>query len=310
MARLYRAMGRSEEAKRLTESSLELTRSLLEETSIILSERQQLAMNQMLRYRLDSYLSLALDGDTFRSEAAREVLQWKGATLVRQRGMRLAAEEPGIAVHFAELQQISRQLASLSRATPTGDLVTWKQRITKLTTDKERLESQLSRDSAAFRSATQQITPKQIQAAIPDDAVLIDFLQFGRSRLTQEKGKTTSTTSLLAVVLKGSGEPQLIELEAIAPLSEAIDTWRQTFGMSPQGKQAGLAIRKQIWKPLLEYIGDPDKVLVSTDGVLGRLPLGALPGSEPGKFLLEDHHLAMIPVPQLLPAVVLSLIHI
>jgi len=42
-------------------------------------------------------------------------------------------------------------------------------------------------------------------------------------------------------------------------------------------------------------------VLVSTDGALGRLPLGALPGREPGTYLLEDHRLAMIPVPRLLP---------
>ncbi len=47
--------------------------------------------------------------------------------------------------------------------------------------------------------------------------------------------------------------------------------------MSPQGKQAGLTIRQQIWEPLLQHVADAKTVLVSADGVLGRLPLAALP---------------------------------
>ncbi|MCA9180544.1 MAG: CHAT domain-containing protein, partial [Planctomycetales bacterium] len=37
---------------------------------------------------------------------------------------------------------------------------------------------------------------------------------------------------------------------------------------------------------------------------MGRLPLAALPGKVPGSYLIEDHRLASIPVPQLLPALV------
>ena len=96
----------------------------------------------------------------------------------------------------------------------------------------------------------------------------------------------------------------MIDLGSTDMLSDAIDQWRKTFGMSPQGNQAGLAIRKQIWEPLLNSIGDARTVLVSTDGVLGRLPLGALPGKTPGTYLLEDHRIAMIPVPQLIPTLV------
>ncbi len=77
--------------------------------------------------------------------------------------------------------------------------------------------------------------------------------------------------------------------------------------MSPEGQRAGLTIRRQIWEPLLEQIADATTILVSTDGVLGRLPLGALPGKAAGKYLIEDHRLAMIPVPQLLPALVSNL---
>ena len=45
-------------------------------------------------------------------------------------------------------------------------------------------------------------------------------------------------------------------------------------------------------------------MLISPDGVLGRLPFGALPGKEPGKYLIEEYALAVVPVPQIIPELV------
>ena len=306
LAGLYSSIGDYARSEPLALDALLITINHLRSTSLILSERQQLAMNQMLRSRLDRYLSLSIEeGDSFRSKAARQVLTWKGATLARQRGMRLAAADPEIGEQFKQLQTLSRQLASLSRVGPTQKANDWKQQVQELTTKKERLEAQLSQKSASFRDALKTITPELIQASIPTDGVLVDFLQYTHSKPSEvQKGQTEFTPSILAVVARRQGEPLLIELGSKANLAEAIDQWRETFGMSPVGKQAGAAIRKQIWEPLLKHIGDANTVLVSTDGVLGRLPIAALPGREPGTYLIEDHRIALIPVPQLLPALV------
>lgn len=59
-------------------------------------------------------------------------------------------------------------------------------------------------------------------------------------------------------------------------------------------------IREAVWTPLVEHLSGADIVLVSPDGALGTLPLGALPGRESGTYLLEDHTLAVVPVPRLL----------
>ncbi len=202
---LYVSMGDAAKADPLLLQALDISRYALERTALVQSERQQLAMGQMLRHRLDNYASFTLEAGQFQASAAKEVLRWKGATLVRQRAMRLAAEDPAIADRFRELQQVSRQLASLSRVTPAADLDKWKQHIADKTTEKERLEVQLSRDSSAFRSAMGETTPQQIQAAIPRDAVLIDYLQFSRSRPAKQKGQRESTASLLAVIVKQDG---------------------------------------------------------------------------------------------------------
>ena len=306
LALLYDAMGDYARAEPLAADSLKITLNSLKTTSVILSERQQLAMNQMLRYQLDGYLSLAIEeGNSFRAKAARQVLTWKGGTLVRQRAMRLAASDPAIAQQFKQLQSVSSQLASFSRASVDKKPDDWRKQIRELTDTKEKLESELSQSSATYRDALKEITPELIQASIPANAVLVDFLQYTRSKTSKEKkGEIEFTDSILAVVARRNGAPQLIDLGSRNGLSETIDRWRETFGMSAQGKQAGLAIRKQIWDPLLESIGDAKTVLVSTDGVLGRMPIAALPGKEPGTYLIEDHRIAMLPVPQLLPTLV------
>jgi CHAT domain-containing protein/Flp pilus assembly protein TadD len=306
LAGLYESAGEYARAEPLAANALEITLKHLQRTSLVLSERQQLAMNQSLRFRLDHYVSLAIEeGDTYRSKAARQILTWKGATLVRQREMRKAAGDPGIADQFKQLLSLASRLATISRADLDAKPKNWRQQVQELTSAKEKLESELSRKSAKFREALNVVTPELIQTSIPKDAVLVDFLEYTHSKSSaMKKGKSEFTPSLLAVVARRNGEPTLMALGPKASLSQAIDKWRKTFGMSPQSKQAGAAIRKQIWEPLLKHIGEAKTVLVSTDGVLGQLPIGALPGKQAGTFLIEDHRLALIPVPQLLPAMV------
>ena len=62
-----------------------------------------------------------------------------------------------------------------------------------------------------------------------------------------------------------------------------------------------------MWLPIEEHLRGASTVLISPDGVLGRLPLAALPGSKAGSYLIEEYRIAYIPVPQLLPALVRQL---
>ncbi|MCC7334772.1 MAG: CHAT domain-containing protein, partial [Pirellulaceae bacterium] len=295
LAGLYAASDRADMAIPLHEDSLAIQRKRIHEAATILSERQQLAMNQSLRFHLDNYIDTCTRSSLAPKNAVSNVMLWKGSTLYRQRQMRKAADSPAIADQFAKLQLAVRQLSQLAQAPPGPDKYdNWKQRLAELTAEKETLESGLSRKSAAFRDAMQEITFEQIQQAIPADTVLVDYLEYnGR------KGR-----SLLASIVRPNAAPVMIDLGSANEASQAIDSWRESFGMSPQGKAAGLQLRKQIWEPLLLHIDDAQTVLVATDGVLGRLPLAALPGKAPGTYLLEDHRLALIPVPQLLPALV------
>ena len=405
LAWLYRAMGNYAKAEPLYRKALLVSRSFLEHTALAQSERQQLAMGQMLRHRLDAYISLAVRKGDMSQRAFEQVLLWKGATLVRQKRYRKIADEPTVSPLFTKLQQVTTRLASLARAFPKkkDEVASWKDQITALTAEKEKLESELSRQSAAFRKTKRQVTPADVSAALPKNAVLVDFLEFWRSRqinlirrgglgvaLTKTaggfsigriisggaaakdgrlkqgdriltisdaknrqistKGKSlkqvlgmmigtpytkvrvrvgrkgvtsplefeiaravlpyqrrfrwNSVKSLMVSVLHPNGQVTLIDLGPTKPIAKAIETWRKTFGLSRQGLAAGQELRKALWEPLLTAIGGAKTVLISPDGVVGRLPFGALPGKKPGTYLLEELRLALIPVPQLLPALI------
>jgi len=408
---LYYHMGDYARAEPLLRQAVEVTRRVLDRAALVQSERQQLAMGQMLRYRLDSYLSLLVEMGGHHEQAFQQVLCWKGATLVRQRSYRQLADDPALGPLFRKLQRKAMQLASLARAYPqkAEQVESWKERLAALTAEKEQLEAELSRRSAAFARREEKITVAEVAASLPQGAVLVDYLEYDRHRpaelpapseesrggigavvrsdeqgaiVVEEvlaqgaaardrrlkagdvivavgdgQGKWTSTAGLkfeevvsllrgpvgtkvslrirragrsqleeitltrtalrrqrrigwqterclLAFVLRADGALRMVDLGESRTIGEAIDRWRITFGLSPQGMAAGRLLRQRLWEPLLPLIGEAEFVLVSPDGALGRLPLGALPGKEPGKYLLEEYRLALLPVPQLLPALV------
>ena len=309
LAGLYRSMGDDAKAEPLMRQALQVTRESVEATALVLSERQQLAMAEGLRYQLDRYLSLAMISGKYRQQAYRELLAWKGATLVRQRQMREVAENVDVAPLFKKLQQTATRLATLSRMTPDPKQnATWRRQITDLTAEKKRLEIELSRESAEFRAAKKRVTLEDMLAALRKDAALVDYFEYWRKMSKQEdEGDAEYVRSLLAFVVRRDTPIVLLDLGPVAPVSASIDTWRRTFGTSRAGFTAANFLRNTLWTPVEKQLEGTKLILVSADGALGRLPLGALPGKKPGTFLLEDYRLAMLPVPQLLPALVAEL---
>jgi CHAT domain-containing protein len=51
---------------------------------------------------------------------------------------------------------------------------------------------------------------------------------------------------------------------------------------------AAAELGRRVWEPLRPHLGDARTVLIAPDGGLSFFPFGALPGSKPGSYLLED----------------------
>ena len=295
LALLYHEMGDYTRAEALFVEAIDLTLNHLEKTAASQSEQQQILMSQSLRYRLDNYLGSCIEGKLNPHDAIARLVAWKGSILRRSRSLRLAAADPAIADQFRQLQSVASQISAATRTTPkTEQLAAWKQRFGDLNEQQRKLEAELMRSSTVFRAAVEQVSFDSIRQSIPEDGVLVDYLEY--------RGK--NGPALAASLIRRNGDLVLLDLGSAENAGKAIDTWRTSFGMSTDAKAAGAALRLQLWEPLLVHIQGAKLVLVSTDGVLGRLPIVALPGASPDSYLIEDHRIALIPVPSMLPSIV------
>ena len=309
LALLHDAKGEPEKALPLARLAVQISGAHLSLTSIVQSERQQLVQLKGLRGLLDHYLSLAVRCGAKGKEAYGPMLAWKGSLFVRQRLIReqrlfQGAGQEEAAKLRADLEDVVHQLASLARV-EMGAL----KKIEDLSARKEQLERELASKTAAVRERRQaeQLTPAGLQAALPRDTALVDFLEFLHHQVPAAgKGKRSRRPHMLAVVVR-NGQP--ITLHDLGPsewIHKAVGDWRRTVSrrtLPLQGKDdpAG-ELRRLVWAPLEKSLAGAHTVIVSPDGPLNRMPLGALPGKEDGKYLLEELAIAVLAVPQELPA--------
>jgi CHAT domain-containing protein len=110
----------------------------------------------------------------------------------------------------------------------------------------------------------------------------------------------------LAAFIVRKGKPvELVDLGAVQPVGVAIEAWRKWMGNNEEARGAAKVIRERVWEPLEKVFtaGEtpvPRTIIVSLDAELATFPLAALPGREPGTYLLEDYTLAVIPAAEAL----------
>ena len=299
---LFLRMGNYRQADTQMRQALAIGRRHLELASVVQSERQQLAMVRQLRHFWDGYFSLVVESGIFGESAYRELLAWKGSITRRQRMVRSVGKDPRLQPLFAQLQRVASQLASLAYATPNpGQQAPWHETIRKLSDEKERLQRELFAQSRDFRQATRQPSLEDIFDILPPNVSVVDFLEYRRTRGEKEAAGEPFEQHLLAFVLRDRRVFGPFALGPVDVIDQAIDTWRRDYGQSKETREAGQFLRERIWDPLVPRIQDAKTILVSPDGVTSRLPLGALPGGNRNRFLLEEWPVAVVPTLAELP---------
>lgn len=304
LAVLYARMGDPARAEPLFRQSLNISRDVLELAAAGQSERQQREMAAFLRFQLNAYLTMTVDARGSAREAYASVIPWKGSVLQGQSWLRLQRHRPELRDRFLELERVTRRLAALAYALPERVEPNTPQEIQRLSERKEQLEAELAGQSQEFRQqqARARMTPEQIQAALPAGVILIDFLEYQHTRRESEKGPPIGEQHMAAFVVRRE-TIELIDLGAVQPISAAIETWRKTFGRGDAGAQAGQELRRLVWNKLAPHLHGANAVLISPDGATARFPWAALPGQQPGRYLLEELAVAVVPVPQMLPQI-------
>ena len=297
LAGLYRDMGDYARAEPLYKKATEITLGVLEATATVQSQRQQLAMGTENRSTLDTYLSLAFENEEWTTQAYSFVLRWKGSVWVRQKQLRAARDNPEWMPRFAELQRVAGELSNLIHQTPPPEQVgRWQQRLDELVDQRETIESELSRVSAEFRATSEPVTPQQLRQHLQPGETLVDLMEL--SRYERRDRQLVPSRHLAAFVVRSDRPVELIDLGELAPITAAVETWRSGLGGSVAARQAGQSLRRMVWAPVEARLEGISRVYVSPDGAVGRLPLAALPGRDPDRYLLEDWSIVILPVPQ------------
>lgn len=304
LALLYCKTKDFDKAEPLAREAIAIAHEDLELASAVQSERQQLAMSALLRRRLNTYVFLAIESERFAEYAFSNVLQWKGTVLKRQRATRALAGRPDLAKLFKERQSVASKLAKLAYSTPKPSQRASAQLMrTKLSDRLEQIQAELSAKSAPFRKSQQKVTVAALRKALPTGAVLIDFLECRLATKHSKASKNSKDTYmrwLAAFIVRSDRPVELVSLGDARGIDTEIQIWRKGFGLTRESRAAGLMLRKRIWAPLEQRIKGAKLVLVSPDGALGTLPLSALPGNQPGSYVLEQWPICVIPAPQLL----------
>ncbi len=266
-----------------------------------------------LRDILDFYLSIAATAKIPPEQVYTQVLAWKGTVSARQQAQRrlrksaAAKNSPEVAGLFAELGNASDDLASEFRMVPRhGALEIHRRQLAECSERVDQLQQQLAIKSQEYRRQLTQArcTAADVAAALPNDAVLVDFLEYSNYTPPMTKGKNPEREQRLAAFVVRRGKPvDRIELGPAASIDHWIAAWRRNFGATSAAMAAdpGQALRRLVWEKLQPDIAGARLVLISPDGGTARLPWAALPGKQPGTFLIEDLSIAEVPIARLLP---------
>lgn len=282
--------------------SLEAGRRILNKHASFQSEQQQLeTADRQTIITLTALLAMARRDPQLHKTVFREVLEWKGATLLRQRRLRHIAASTEAVSAFAKLRENSALLSEHAKKPVTPESIDeWSGELMLLTWTRDRLAAELNSQIAGLQKPEAPVRLAEIQAALPADAALLTFVEF----YDLDRGVTSGDVrQQLAVFVLSNGAEQLrfVELGPSEPVAKAVDQWRHTLGGTREARQASQDLRQLIWSPVEPLLNGADTILISPEGPLEQFPFAVLPGKDPDRFLLEDYRLATLPIPRLLP---------
>jgi tetratricopeptide (TPR) repeat protein len=203
------------------------------------SERQKLAFVRGVVDRTDRTISLHLREAPGSADAealaALVVLQRKGRVLDAMTDIFAAARKRDTDPHDRELLErlndTTARLAALASSAPEGTTPEARQAsIVALDELKERLEAEIGSRDAEFRSQTQPVTLQAVQAAMPEDAALLEFVVFRPFDAREDRYEDAyQPPHYAAYVVRKNAAPRGFDLGPSRAIDQAIAGLRESL---------------------------------------------------------------------------------
>ncbi|WP_438017269.1 CHAT domain-containing tetratricopeptide repeat protein [Sorangium sp. So ce315] len=188
------------------------------------------------------------------------------------------------------LGEIDAELSARAYRDPPGQ----RARVQALVEEREGVEAEVSRRSAAFRAEQRPVLLAEVQAAIPDDAALIELFAYRPYQPRARQRDRLGEPRYVAYVLRRKGAPAFADLGEVKAIDAAAEELRRALS-DPSRDPTRLArgMDAQLMAKVRPLLGPARKLLISPDGALSLLPFGALI-DEDQRSLLERYEITYI----------------
>lgn len=310
LANLKLARGKAPAALGLAKECLSVTFANSRLCASVQSARQQMALSDMAARYLGTYLTMAsVPGSGVQPEEAyRQVLQWKGAAAWQSLQERpQPGEDAAKRKCRDELNQVRRKLAAQFLRQPRffdeDGAKFEREEAEKLIAAIDRLEAELRGGPATGGKDTGNDALIELRELFASTAVLIDIVEYPRYTVVDQRTKRYGRALWLAAfVVPPVGEIRWVDLGPSEPLASLVEQWRRSFGIAAAGRpDAAAELRKLVWNKLEPLVADAKHIVISPAGPLAQIPWAALPGKQPGTYLLEERTISYAAAPIVLP---------
>jgi CHAT domain-containing protein/Tfp pilus assembly protein PilF len=299
LAILQQTLGNSEAALQALTRSLNIQERHLDLNLASLNDAQRQAYGTTLINANNHVISLNLQALPDSPDAKRLAF----TTLLRRKGRILDAGSdnlqalrqnltPAEQANLDALLDLRQQLASLVFNPPQGSPAEYQAEIERLETEANHLESQLARSSAAFRAETQPVDPATLQAQLPTDGVLVEYVRY---RPYYGNRAFRSADRYAVYLLLPNGHIEVVDLGEAEVIDAAVKDFatlmRDRRTRFPNADARALAI--QILDPIQPYLSGRKHLLISPDSQLNRIPFEALQNAN-GNYLVEQYQISYL----------------
>ena len=306
LASLHAAAGRPDEAVDDLHNAMALSDRALLGVLANGSESARLTQLDFARPLLDLLVDLALryPSDRNVADAFSAVLRHKGLSTETQKTQQrelLGEGHPQLADAVAEQSRLRARIVRAQFAAEAG--IAQKDELAALVLRREELDRYVARrlrDDAA--PTLPSVDNERVAAALPEGAALVELLACTvpdfewpaidvNEWLERRRGREVNTRYVAFVVIGSApGQLILVNLGDARVLDRLINAYRsELVGDSPSRDAAlptdgetrivdsGAQLTRALWEPLRAALHDRQRVFISPDGELTRLPVEALP---------------------------------
>ena len=292
---VYQAQNNDAEALQALGAALAIEEWHLDLNLAVLSDAQRQDYIAGLAVSTDAALSLHLQSTS--PEAAALAM----TTVLRRKGRVLDAGinelqvlrqnlTPADQRILDDLTVLRQQLATLTfNPPPNLDPAT----VARLEAEANQLEADLARRSASFRAEAQPVELAAVQAQIPADGVLVEYVRYQPLELVNTNSPW-GAERYAAYLLFPNGDIQAIDLGSAAEIDAAVGEFSLRLrDLTQSPTAAARALSAQILDPLRPHLSDREHLLISPDGPLSLIPFEALRSAE-GDYLIQDYQISYL----------------